>query len=56
MHDSYQKHPEGRFQCTISRPFRFDYEGMWTYSNNFGDSCADYKGVAHLDDVRYLMK
>lgn len=35
---------------------RFDYEGMWSYANTFGDSCEDYKGTAHLDDVRYLMK
>ena len=36
--------------------YRFDYDGLWSYANTFGETAKMHGGIAHLDDVRYLMR
>ncbi|XP_059097835.1 esterase FE4-like isoform X2 [Tigriopus californicus] len=35
--------------------YKFNYIGSWGYVNMYGESPNHHGGVAHLDDVRYIM-
>ncbi|TRY76508.1 hypothetical protein TCAL_11403 [Tigriopus californicus] len=36
--------------------YRFDYIGGWGYVSLFNETAQSFGGVAHLDDIRYLMR
>ena len=36
--------------------FKFDFEGLWSFAHEFEETEHDYNGVAHLDNVRYLLR